>query len=331
MTGKLRFLVLILLAVVVIGTVGFWLIEERWSLLDSFYMTIITLSTIGFKEVHPLDDRGRIFTILLVIFGIAAGGYALRTIGQFILEGQLKRYFGRRSMEKILKKLNDHYIVCGFGRVGRSVCQELERNKVPFVVIEQAADLIEEIEKAGYAFINGNCQDDQTLIDARIASARGLINTIANEADAVYVTLSARQLNPNLFIMARADNPSAENKLLKVGATRVLSLHVTAGVRMAQAALRPAVMDFMSVAAEGKSDGLKIEEIAVKKDSKLAGTTLKDSGIRSQLGITVIGAKKKGFEMYYNPPPDFYIEEGDTLILVGQPSQLEKLEGFCGI
>ena len=328
MTQQVRNLLIILLIVLLTGTVGFHFLEG-WSVLDSLYMTIITLTTIGFGEVRALDEVGKVFTIFLIIFGIATAGYAVRMLGELILDGQLKSYFGRKAMEKNIKKLKDHYIVCGFGRVGQVVCEELHRNKIPFAVIEFEESRVEELEKAGYVYVRGSASDDENLQAAGIEKATGMINTVANEADAVYVTISAKQQNPNLFILARADSSGAETKLHRAGASKVISPHVTAGVRMAQAALRPAVVDFMTVASNGKNEGLKIEEIAVKQGSKLAGKSLVQSGIRSELGITVIGAKKQGVEMYYNPPADFFIDEGDTLIVVGHSSQLEKLETFC--
>jgi voltage-gated potassium channel len=318
--------VILLPAIILIGTIGYWGIED-WSLLDSFYMTIITLATIGYNEVHPLTEAGKLFTIFFVIFGVApAWGFLVSILFKSILDGHLRRLLGSRMMEKQLKKLKNHYIVCGFGRVGQTVCEELKNNNVPFVIIERTAELSEEMEKAGYIYIQGNCVEDKNLIAAGIDRAKALINTIADEADAVFVTLSSKQLNPNLFIMARADSQSAQNKLKRAGASRVMSPHVYAGIHMAQTTLRPNVVDFMHLAADGGTDGLKIEEVAVKKESRLVGRSLKDSGIRSELGITVIGTRKQGKEMFYNPPADMVIDEGDTLILVGTSSQLERLE-----
>jgi len=328
METQLKYVLLSLCLVIIIGTLGYSAVEG-WSILDSLYMTVITLTTIGFREVQPLDTAGKLFTILLVLFGIATMGYAIRTLGQFIVEGQLRRYFGRKNMEKNIKKLKDHYIVCGYGRVGGSVCKELKRNEIPFSVIELDPVQIEELIKVGYHYVSGSAHDDENLIAAGIMRAKGMINAVANEADAVYVTISAKQLNHDLFILARADSTGAETKLLRAGANRVISPHVTAGIRMAQAALRPAVVDFMSFASDGASNGLKIEEIAVKAGSRLAGKSLMDSGIRSELGITVIGARKQGVEMFNNPPPEFVIEQGDTLIVVGATPQLEQLENYC--
>jgi voltage-gated potassium channel len=320
---------LILVLIITTGIVGYWAIEG-WNLLDSVFMTVITLTTIGYGEVYKLNPQGKIFTIILIVFGVAGAGYAFRILGQMIIEGQFKKYLGKRIMEKNIQKLADHYIVCGFGRVGKAVCEELNRNGVGFVVIEKEPEIIQEMEQLGYTFISGNCDDDDNLLAAGIQKAKGLINTLALDADAVYVTLSAKQLNPKLFIMARADNPSAETKLMKAGATKVLSPHVSAGVRMAQTTIRPNVVDFMTLTSGETGEAMKIEEIAIKEGSRFANTNLKDSGIRSQFGITVIGAKKKGVQMFYNPPPEFQIEVGDTLIMVGAPSQLEKLEKSTG-
>ena len=318
-------IVIILLSIVVVGVVGYWAIEG-WNVIDSLYMTIITLTTIGYGEVHQLDFQGKLFTMLLVVFGVAGVGYSARLLGQVVVEGQLQKYLGRRIMEKSIKKLSDHFIVCGFGRVGRTVCDELSRNSVAFVVIEKEPDLGADMERAGYAYIGGNCDDDDMLRAAGIERAKGLISTLAVEADAVYVTLSARQLNPDLFIMARADSTSAQAKLLRAGATRVISPHVSAGQRMVEVTLRPSVVDFMTVASGASGEGLRIEEIAIKNESKLIGVSLKDSGIRSRYGVTVIGTRKKKGDIIYNPPPELVIEAGDTLVLMGSRAQLEQLE-----
>lgn len=319
---------ILLPVIIVIGTMGYWGIE-KWSFLDSVYMTIITLATIGYNEVHPLSESGKLFTIFFVIFGVApAWGFLVSILFKSIVDGHLQRLLGSRKMEKQIKKLKDHYIVCGYGRIGQTVCEELKINDVPFIVIEQSSKLVEEMTKNELLFIHGSCAEDANLVDAGISKAKALINTIADEADAVYVTLSAKQLNPQLFIMARADSQSVHNKLKRAGATKVVSPHIYAGVHMAQTTLRPNVVDFMSLAAEGTTDGLKIEEVAVKSDSRLVGQMLKDSGIRSELGITVIGTKKRGKDMFYNPPADMKIEEGDTLVLIGTSSQLQRLEEF---
>ncbi|MCD6162057.1 MAG: potassium channel protein [candidate division Zixibacteria bacterium] len=329
MENKLRKVFLFLPAVVIVGTIGFKIIEG-WDLIDSLYMTIITMATIGFHEVHPLSYWGKLFTIFFVIFGVfPSWGFIVSFLFNTILDGHLQKILGSRKMIKKIGKLKGHYIVCGFGRVGSAVCGELAQNNIPFVVIERAAEMIELVEKNNYFYIKGSSSDDENLKIAGIERATALINTVAEEADAVYITLSARQLNPDLFIISRADNDSVYNKLLRAGATKVISPHIAAGVRMAQAAIKPAVVDFMTVASGGADEGMRIEEIAVKSGSKLEGTILKDSGIRSELGITVIAAKKKGVEMYNNPPPDFYIEAGDTLILVGTSEQLEQLVSFC--
>ena len=319
---------ILLPVIIIIGTIGYWGIE-KWTFLDAVYMTIITLATIGYNEVHPLSEAGKLFTIFFVIFGVApAWGFLVSILVKSIVDGHLQRLLGSRKMEKQIKKLKDHYIVCGYGRIGQTVCGELKNNNVPFIVIEQSTKLVEEMTKSELLFIHGSCAEDANLVDAGISRAKALINTIADEADAVYVTLSAKQLNPQLFIMARADSQSVHNKLKRAGATKVVSPHIYAGVHMAQTTLRPNVVDFMSLAAEGTTDGLKIEEVAVKSDSRLVGQMLKDSGIRSDLGITVIGTKKRGKDMFYNPPADMKIEEGDTLVLIGTSSQLQRLEEF---
>jgi voltage-gated potassium channel len=331
MEKKLRLVFYFLPAVIIVGTIGFKTIEN-WSTIDSLYMTVITIATIGFHEVHPLSEWGKIFTIFFVIFGVfPSWGFIVSFLFNTILEGHLQKIIGSRKMIRQISKLKDHYIICGYGRVGSAVCGELNENNIPFVAIERSEQTVEFIKKDNFNYIKGNCSDDENLKAAGIEKAKALINTIAEEADAVYVTLSARQLNPDLLIISRADNDSVYMKLLRAGASKVVSPYIAAGVRMAQAAIKPAVVDFMTIASGGTNEGMRIEEIAIKKGSKLDNIILKDSGIRSKLGITVVAAKKKGVEMYHNPPSDFFIEAGDTLILVGTSSQLEEMEVFCNV
>lgn len=322
---KFKIVLMILVVVIVFGTVGYTAIE-RWSPVDALYMTLITLSTVGFGEVYALSPAGKVFTMVLVVVGVAGAAYTLSVIGQMILEGEIKRLLGRRKMQKGLKELLDHYIVCGFGRVGGRIAKELSIRRTPFVVIENDPQRIEQAEKDGFLFVQGDSTVDQTLIDAGIEKARGLITAVANEADGVFIVLSARQLNPNLFITARAESDEGKKKLLRAGANKVVSPYKIGAIRMALTTLRPHLVDFMKVVTFDRDTGLTIEEIQIKPNSSLVGCTLKVCPIRKELGIMVVGIKKMGKDVFLNPSPETKIDPGDILIVIGDKEGLEKLE-----
>jgi len=320
---------LILILVISFGTSGYTLIEG-WSPLDALYMTLITLTTVGFGEVHPLSPSGKVFTMILVVMGIGGVAYTLSVIGQMIVEGEIKKLLGRRKMQKGLKELEDHYIVCGFGRVGRRIAQELCVRKVPFVVIDKDPPKIEQAEKDCFLFVQGDATSDQTLQEAGIKRAKGLITAVVNEADNVFIVLSARQLNPKLFITARVESDEAEKKLLRAGANKVISPHKIGGIRMALTAIRPNLVDFMSVVTFDQDTDLTIEEIQIKPDSPLVQSSLRDCAIRREFGIMVVGIKKVGKEVFLNPSPETKIEAGDILIVIGKKEELAKLETMTG-
>jgi voltage-gated potassium channel len=322
---RLKFVVIILVAVILFGTVGYSIIE-RWPLLDALYMTFITLSTVGFREVYTLSPSGKMFTILLILVGVAGAAYTLRVIGEWIVEGEMKKLLGRRKMQKGIKVLVDHYVVCGFGRVGRRVAQELCTRKVPFVIIDNDPQRIEQAEKDKFLFVQGDSTADQTLIDAGIERARALITAVANEADGVFIVLSARQLNPNLFITARAETEEGKKKLLRAGANKVISPYKIGALRMAMTTLRPNLVDFMQVITFDKDTGLTIEEVQIKPGSPMINSTLRECPMRKELGIMVAGIKKMGKDVFLNPSPDTTIEVGDILIVIGEKEGMEKLE-----
>ena len=322
--NKIKLVFLLVVAVILFGTGGYALIEG-WPILDSLYMTIITLSTVGFEEVRALSSTGRIFTIILVIFGVGGAAYTVSVLGRWLIEGEIRKVFGRRKMEKQLKDLKDHYIVCGYGRVGVQACNELCSRKAPLVVVEKDLERIEELQRRGILAVEGDCTDDVILEAAGITRAKALISTIGSESENVFVSLSARQTNPKIFITARAESSSAEKKLLRAGADRVVSPHEIGGVRMALVTLRPDIVDFMRVVGGDEKTGFTIDEIEVFPDSRIANQLLKDSPIRCELGILVVGMKKRGREMVFNPSPDTTIEAGDILIVIGENKKLEKM------
>jgi len=322
---KLVLSLLVLLCVVLAGTVGY-IYLEGWSLLDSLYMTIITLTTIGFKEVHELDRAGQVFTIMLVVFGVGTVAVSVKHATKLMLEGEFRNIFGRKRLEKEIGKLKDHYIVCGYGRMGRFIARELAGKPVPFVVIERNAESITEADQEKYLFLVGEADKDDTLVNAGIDRAKGLITVVSTDAENLYIVLTARGLNPKLSIVARAGEEGSEMKLKRAGANRVISPYLIGAHKIAQAVIRPAVLDFLEFATSSENMDLNIEEVGISPGSSMAGKKIKDSGIRQKLDIIVVAIKKATGAMNFNPSPDSVLEGGDVLIALGRPEMLRRLE-----
>jgi len=320
---KLQLAFLAIFIVVFAGVVGFTAFEDMTPL-EALYMTVITLSTVGFGEIQPLHTTGRVFVIILIVFGVASATFAASTLGQVILEGQFRRLMGRRKMESKIKKLKGHHIIAGFGRVGRQVAEEYVNRDVPFIIIEKDEASLDHLDTTGYNYIAGEATEDETLISARIEQARVLVSTLPSEADNVYLSLTARHMNPELYIIARADNPGGERKLKRAGADSVVSPHILGGMRMAMSSLRPNVVDFMQITSLGE-EGLGVEEISVPVGCRFSGKSLMESGIKAEYGVTVVGIKKPNQKIQINPPPDAVILENDILVLVGSSDELERL------
>jgi voltage-gated potassium channel len=312
-----------LMVVILIGTIGF-MVLERMDPLDALYMTVITLSTVGFGEVSTLHPEGRVFVIFLIIFGVALAGFTASVIGQLVLEGQFKEIFGRKKMENKIRKFSDHFIIAGYGRVGRQVALEFQKKRANFVVIEKGQEGIELLHRDGFMFIQGEATDDDILRAAGIETARTLISTLPDEAHNVYLTLTARDMNKNLHIIARADYEEGVKKLMRAGADHVVTPHVLGGIRMAMASLRPNVVDFMHATSLGES-GLTIEEMVIPNGCELSGKTLVQSNLKQEFGITIIGIKKEGQEMSIAPGPETVLEDNDILVLIGKSQGLEGL------
>jgi len=325
----LRFSVAALVSVIALGTLGYATIED-WRAFDALYMTIITLATVGFKEVHELSPEGKLFTIVLIISGTGIIAYTLSSLIQFTLEGQLRKILGRKKLESRIGKLRDHYIICGYGRIGHLICREFHSRPTPFVIVEQNPNHIERLEREGYLFVEGDATDDETLLAAGIEHAKGLITAVTSDTDNVYITLTARGLNPKLFILARAGEEGAEKKLMRAGASKVISPYTIGASRMAQAILRPSVVDFIELATASEHLALQIEEISVVTHSVLAGKTLVDSGIRQSMGIIIVGIKEADGKMTFNPPPTKKIEPNSVLIILGERPAIGQLEKIAG-
>lgn len=306
------------------GTLGYSLIEG-WPLFESLYMTTITLATVGYSEVHTLSHQGQIFTILLIIFGVGVIAYTLTSSIQFVVEGQLRHLLGRKKLQNKIKKLKGHYIVCGYGRIGRQICKQLATKPLPFIVIDENPAAIARLEDDNFLYLAGDATEDETLIQAGIERAKGIITAVTSDSANVFIVLSARGINPDLYILARASNDGAEKKLMSAGANKVVSPYSMGANRMAQAILRPSVVDFLEIAIGHENLELQLEEIPVVSNSSLVGRPLAESGIRSELGLIIIGIKVNG-KMTFNPSAETVIEAGHILIALGEQPEIAKLE-----
>lgn len=322
--NSLLLLISLALSVIVFGTLGYLLIED-WTLLDSFYMTVITVSTVGFMEVAPLSPAGRLFTALLIIAGVGVAAYTFTTMVRLIIGGELSHIRGINKMRKEIGKLDDHIIVCGFGLLGSIVVRELVEAGQRIVVIDQDPDRISELKDSGIPFVQGVAYEDDVLKAARISTAKTLISLLPKDADSVYVTLCARELNPSLNIIARTEDEGGENRLRRAGAHQVLAPYRVAGSRIVQQLIRPHVSDFLQLAVGPVGPKLVIEEIIVPPESKLRGKTLEESALRQKSGAVVAAVVEADGTTTLSPGGDAIITPGSTLIIFGERGSLEKL------
>ncbi|MEW6068172.1 MAG: potassium channel family protein [Nitrospirota bacterium] len=278
----------LIILVLSFGTAGYMSIE-RWDLLDSLYMTVITIASVGYKEVHDLSSNGRLFTVLLIIGGAGTVLYALNTGAKIIIEGELQEVFGRKRLEKKLRELKDHYIICGYGRMGKIISKELKAENKNIVVIEKKTDILE--EKEDIILLQGDATKDEILKRVGIEKAKCLISVLSTDAENLFVVLSARELNPNLLIIARAGEEGSEQKLIRAGADRVVSPYHIGGLRIAHSVLKPAVVDFIEFATKSGNIDLQMEELPVQEGSRLAGLSLDECGIGRDLGIIIVAIK----------------------------------------
>ena len=308
-----------------IGTLGYVLIDD-WPVMDALYMTVITLTTVGYGEIRDISNTGRLFTIFLIIMGVGFYLYVVSYIIQFLVEGRIREVLGRRRLEKQINRLKNHYIVCGYGRIGRVLCRYLVQKYLDVVVIEKNLDRIPIIDEDGVLYIIGDATEEATMIRAGIDRAKGLLTVLATDAANVFLVLTARQHNPDVFIVARAEMNATKNTLLAAGADKVISPYDLGARRMAHAILRPTVIHFLELAFADDQTDIQLEEFTVGSKSTLAGVKLMDSNIRQDLNLIIISIKKSDGSMIFNPAADYLITQGDIVIAVGENRNLMKLE-----
>jgi voltage-gated potassium channel len=324
-----RHLLLILIPplFLLVGTIGYRLIEgPSWSLFDALYMTVITVTTVGFQEVHELSPAGRGFTIVLSLTGVFILLYVASEVIRSVVSGELRETVGRRQMERTLAEMRDHAIVCGLGRMGRRVCKEFETQRLPYVAIERDEKLLEDFAGRVGVYIHGDATSDEVLRRAGVERAKALLAVVASDAENLYITLSARLLNEKLAIVARAEEEGAEVKFRRAGANHVVSPYVTGGFRLAQAILRPTVVDFIELATRSDHMEIQIEEIDLRPGSPLVGQSLGERRVHQELGVTVVAIKRANGELVSNPSGSTVLEADSTLIVLGHREQLDRVE-----
>jgi len=315
----------LLVIVLAVGTVGYVVIEG-WSAWDAFYMTIISVSTAGYKEVHDLSRAGQVFTSALLIFGVGTAFYAFTLIVAGVIESRLHPRIQEKRRSRMIDQLNEHFILCGAGRIGLIIADEFRRQGVPFVVIDRDPAAVQAVLERGDLAVEADASREDILRRLRIDSARGLIAALGSDAENVYAILTARGLRPELFVIARADSDDAGRKMLRAGANRVVSPYQIGAIQMAQTALRPAVVDFVEFATSSENLELAMEQVSIGPDSALAGRTILEANLRQRFGVIVVGIQREDGTMEFNPPPDAMMRAADQLVVLGRPLQLKDLE-----
>jgi voltage-gated potassium channel len=314
----------LLFCIIAFGTSGYYVVEEM-SVFEAFYMTLITISTVGFSEIKPLTVYGRVITIVIITGGVTLGAYTIGMLLRMFIEGELRKSFGRRKLEKQISALKRHFIICGYGRIGKVICQELNAENIPFVVIEKDRSKIETLEDIGYLYIHMDATTEDALMAAGIMNARGIVPAVRSDANNVFITLTAKGLQPEIFVLSRASDEKNEAKLKRAGAQRVVSPHLIGGRRMAQVLKRPTVVDFIDIAMMESHLGLMMEEAKIGPNSHLIGKTLIESQLRQDFGVIIVAIKKPTDEMIFNPIPSERLEAGDVIVVMGKKEDLRRM------
>ncbi|MCW3490992.1 potassium channel family protein [Dethiobacter alkaliphilus] len=329
-TRQIILILMILTMLLVVGTTGYMVLEDL-NFINALYMTVITLSTVGFREVVDLRPETQVFTIFIIFAGISTAAYAFTNLAAFLLEGEFSYVLRRRSMDKKIAKLKDHYILCGAGQTGSSVIARFQRSKVDFVVIEKNEEKVHDMVERGILAIHGDATTEDALEKVRIRQAKGLISSLATDADNVFTVLTAREMKEDLYIVARAISKNAHVKLLRAGADNAVSPNELGGTRMASMLLRPVVVSFLDIITHMGDVVLDLEEVYITDKSDLADTTLEKAKIPERTGLNVLAIKKKDEEkLRLNPTSQEKIHAGDKLLVLGQEYQIDKLREMAG-
>ncbi|MBM4267767.1 MAG: potassium channel protein [Deltaproteobacteria bacterium] len=323
---RLIFACLGLLAITVFGTLGYVLVEG-WPWFDALFMTVTTVSTVGFGETHPLSPGGRLFTILLIGSGVGAVFYLLSVLAEGLLEGHLRRLLARTAMQRAIDKLKGHVIVCGWGRFGRVVVEEVRRGGAEVVIIDQDPDLEAELSATGLGFVIGSASSDEVLERAHVGTATAIVVATASEAESVFITLAARELNPKIRVYARGESEAGVRRLIRAGAHQVASPFLMGGLRVAAAVRRPAVVDFLELSSSRREESIDLEEVLISPGSALAGRRL--SEIEVEVGRLRIVAVKRSESLRLVPTLDTQIAAGDHIVVAGQHEGLDRLAALA--
>jgi len=325
--SRLKYGAALLCIVFTIGTLGFHFIES-WTYLDAFFMTLITITTIGYQEIHPLTEIGKVFDIFIIFLGVGSAAYVFASFTRFIVEGEMQHYFGRLRLDKTIMRMNNHYIICGNGRIGSLISQELLHSNKTFLVIDNDPAIIEHLERTGVPHILGNASDEDILLKAGIKRAKGLIATASSDMTNVYIILIAKELNPDLFVLARAETEDSTKNLIRAGANKVVSPYLIGGRHMANIILKPTVVDFIELATGEKTGDfiIQMEGFKIREDSCLVGKTLKDAPIRKDIGLIVVAIRDRTGKMIFNPGADMTISIDDVLVCIGDTEALRSMK-----
>ncbi|MFH0782052.1 MAG: NAD-binding protein [Pseudomonadota bacterium] len=322
--NKLKLSLFLLLSTITFGTTGY-IVVEGMRPFDAFYMTFITISTVGFSEIKPLSDLGRVITMIIIVLGISLLTYTLGQAARVFVEGELREILGRRKLEKQVAELQNHYIICGYGRIGQIIVKELTATKNPLVVIEQDPASIELLEAERVLYLNMDATSDEALKAAGLGRARGLVTAVSSDADNVFIALSAKGMRPDIFILARASDVKNESKLLRAGATRVVCPYQMGGRRMAEILHKPTVVDFLDQTMMHTELGLQMEEAVVAEGSPIVGKTLVSSNLRQDFGVIIVAIKRITGEMVFNPGRGEIFNTGDVIVAIGKKTELHRM------
>jgi len=320
---RLRLGLLVLATIFVLAVFGYWLLF-KWSLLDAVYMVVITLSTVGYKEVHALGPSEQAFTMVVIIFGVSTALYIVGGLLQMMFEGEINRAVGMRRVSREIEHLHDHVVICGFGRMGEILADDLRRHKMPLVVVENDAERLQEAAARDYLALNHDATEEEALRNAGVDRAKTLVTTLPRDADNVFITLTARNLRPNLMIIARGEYQTTEKKLIQAGADRVVLPAATGAMRMAAMITRPAAMELIEVVAGRQIGEVEVSEVPITPGSPLVGVTVRESQTRARHGLLIVAFRRPDGSLQFNPAGDTRFEANSSVVVLGRPEDIDQ-------